>query len=309
MKDSKVDIVVIGNVVKETIFLPEETVGPVLGSPCAYVSLALAKAEKKVGIVTYYGRDIKREMDEEMRLVDKSGCLEYMHTTEDHLIYLEEGKNKAEYFKVAPVINCEAIHEEYLEASTFIICPMDFEVSIEVCEMLHDMEKTVIVDLGGYGGTTSYNHFSIDSNRGHRLINDLCKNSAIIKASRDDLRYIMPNMTVEECTEYLVSRGPQYAVVTMGEDGAVFQEAGKKAKHAASFPLSPEEEREKNVTGAGDVFLSGMIVSLAERPGDMARAVNMGNIAASFALGEKGGCVERRMPTAMMMELRMGGKI
>ena len=60
MKNEKVDIVTIGNIVKETIFLTDKIVGPVLGSPCAYTSLALAKAGKSTGIVTYCGEEMQK---------------------------------------------------------------------------------------------------------------------------------------------------------------------------------------------------------------------------------------------------------
>lgn len=306
MKNTNVEIVSIGNIVKETVIMPEKTIGPVLGSPCAYTSLALAKAGKRVGMVTYCGADFKEEIERELRLVDTTGFIKYMHTTENHLIYQNEDKNRVEYYKAAPVIIFDVIPESYLEASTFFICPMDFEVSVEVCEGLYKRDKNVIVDLGGFGGTTSYNHFDIDSNRGYRLINDLCKYSTIIKASEDDLHYLMPNMKPEECTEYLVSRGPQYAVVTMGAKGAIYQEAGRKVQQAVPPAAAGSG---KNLVGAGDVFVAGLISALHERPADMEYAAAYGNSAASLVLGEKGGCVEDRMPTDRMIRLRMEGKI
>ena len=65
VKNEKVDIVTIGNIVKETIFLTDKIVGPVLGSPCAYTSLALAKAGKSTGIVTYCGEEMQKIIERE----------------------------------------------------------------------------------------------------------------------------------------------------------------------------------------------------------------------------------------------------
>ncbi|MFR8868310.1 MAG: hypothetical protein ACLVG0_10000, partial [Lachnospiraceae bacterium] len=177
MKNEKVDIVTIGNIVKETIFLTDKIVGPVLGSPCAYTSLALAKAGKSTGIVTYCGEEMQKIIERELRMVDTTGCIPYMYTTENHLIYQEDAKNRVEYFKVAPVISYEVIPETYLEASTFFICPMDYEVDIEICQKLNAAGKRIIVDLGGYGGTTSYNHFPVGTYRGRKLVDDLCANA------------------------------------------------------------------------------------------------------------------------------------
>ncbi len=301
----EMEVVVIGNMVKETIFYPDKTVGPVLGSPCAYTSLALARMGKKVGVVTYYGEDFKEEIDRELRLVDTAGCRKYHHTTENHLIYQGEEKNRVEYFKVAPVIDCSLIPEEYLKAPVFFISPMHFEVDPDVCRMLKDRGKTVIVDLGGYGGTTSYNHFSVDTIRGQKLIDALCQCAAIIKASRDDLRYLMPDKSVEACTSYLLARGADCVAVTMGTEGAAYQKRGGDLKR---FPCCrAEREEQKNLTGAGDVFAAGMIAALCDDPSDMDYAVRYGNSAASLVLDVKGGCVEKRMPTDGMIKIRMEG--
>ena len=306
MKTDKLDVVVIGNIVKETIMKPDKVIGPVLGSPCAYTSLALAKLGKNVGLVSYCGDDFWNEIKSELRAVDSRGRISYMHTTENHLIYQKEEKNHVEYFKVAPVINFDVIPKEYLEAEWFFICPMDFEVSVEVCEELQKRDKKVIVDLGGYGGTTSYNHFSIDTNRGHRLVNDLCRYAYMVKASRDDMHYIMPNRKVEDCTEYLVSRGPRYAVITMGSQGAIYQETGKKAGFSNSYL---NNDKDRNVTGAGDVFVAGMLAAIMNPENTIEYVMKYGNSTASLALQERGGCIEKRMPSETMTKLRMEGKL
>ncbi len=299
------EVVVVGNMVKETIFYPDKTVGPVLGSPCAYTSLALARMGKKVGVVTYYGNDFKAEIDKELRLVDRTGCREYLHTTENHLIYQDEEKNRVEYFKVAPVISSDLIPEEYKNAPVFFISPMHFEVDVEVCRMLSGQKKTIIVDLGGYGGTTSYYHFSVATARGSKLIDTLCRYAAIIKASRDDLRYLFPDNDIESCISYLLDKGADCVVVTMGIEGAVYQKQGGPLK---SFPCyRAEREEEKNLTGAGDVFTAGMIAALCEKPSDMDYAVRYGNSAASLILDVRGGCVEKRMPTDGMIKMKMEG--
>lgn len=307
MKNEKVDIVTIGNIVKETIFLADKTVGPVLGSPCAYTSLALAKAGKSTGIVTYCGEEMQNVIERELRMVDTTGCIPYLYTTENHLIYQEEEKNRVEYFKVAPVISYDVIPQTYLEAGTFFICPMDYEVDVEICRKLNEAGKRIIVDLGGYGGTTSYNHFPIGTYRGRKLVDDLCESAFMIKASQDDLHYLMPGQSLEESLEYLTSRGPKYAVVTMGARGAAFQTAGAKVQFSDSYATM--EGKEKNLTGAGDAFSAGLMAALDEKPDDIVYAVEYANSMASLILEENGGCVESRMPVDRMVKLRMEGKL
>lgn len=306
MSIRKVDVVVIGNIVKETIIRPDEIIGPVLGSPCAYTSLALAKLGKKVGIVSYCGNDFWNEIKNELSGVDDSGKINYLYTTENHLIYKTEDQNHVEYFKVAPVINFDVIPEEYLNADIFFLCPMDYEVNVEICEKLWNLNKKIIVDLGGYGGTTSYNHFPVGSNRGNKLIDDLCKYAYMIKASQNDMSYIMPDKSVEECTEYLISKGPKYVVITMGDKGAVCQEAGKAPEFSSSYF---NDDKNRNTTGSGDVFTAGVIAAMMEQGHSIQYILAYGNSAASLVLEEKGGCLEKRMPSDIMVKLRMERKI
>lgn len=293
MNTEKLNVVVIGNIVKETIMTPDKVIGPVLGSPCAYTSLALAKLEKKVGLVSYCGDDFWEEIQKEFLSVDSTGKITYKYTTENHLIYQEKERNHVEYFKVAPVINFDVIPEEYLDADIFFICPMDFEVSVDVCQELKRRNKKIVVDLGGYGGTTSYHHFSIRTNRGRKLIDELCHYAYMIKASKDDMEYIMPDMRIEECVEYLSSRGPRYVAITMGSQGAIYQEAGDKIRFSNSYL---NKQRDRNLTGAGDVFTAGVIAALLDAENSVEYVMQFGNSAASLVLEEKGGCLEKECP-------------
>lgn len=306
MNNKNIDIVVIGNIVKETIFYNDKTEGPVLGSPCAYTSLALAKAGMRVGIVTHCGEDMKDLLEKELRLVDKEGCISYLYTTENHLICNEHGENQVEYFKAAPMINFEKIPETYMDAKIYFICPMDFDVNVDICEKLKKRGKKIIVDLGGYGGTTSYNHFSIATKRGKKLIEDLCKNAFIVKASQDDLKYIMPELSVEECLKYIVQRGPEFAVATMGDSGAAY--CNREGIFEVCQAVEIGDKVKKNLVGAGDVFSAGLIIAIQE--GEKIRdSVIHANSMASLVLEEKGGCIESRMPFYQMVKLRMEGKV
>ncbi|MDD3260356.1 MAG: carbohydrate kinase family protein [Oscillospiraceae bacterium] len=306
MRDTKVDIAVIGNIVKETILYPDGIVGPGLGSPCAYTSLALARLGERVGMVTYCGEEWAKQIEGELRRVDTTGFTGYMRTTENHLIYAQDGSNRVEYFKKAPVIYPDILPQGYREASFFFICPMDYEVSLHICEQLYAAGKQVMVDLGGFGGTTSYNHFSVRTRRGARLMDALCACATIIKASKDDLKYIMPGMSMEECTEYFVSRGPRFAVVTMGPAGAIYREAGGAMRVSPRYEI--DNAVKMNSTGAGDAFAAGVITALRAHPEDIANAAFCGNCLASLIMEKEGGCAEQRMPTGGMLRQRMEGE-
>ena len=61
MKD--IDLVVIGHLLKEKIvFSDGRETGSVLGSPCAYTSVAAARLGIKTGIVTKVGEDMPKDL-------------------------------------------------------------------------------------------------------------------------------------------------------------------------------------------------------------------------------------------------------
>ena len=221
MKNEKVDIVTIGNIVKETIFLTDKIVGPVLGSPCAYTSLALAKAGKSTGIVTYCGEEMQKIIERELRMVDTTGCIPYMYTTENHLIYQEDAKNRVEYFKVAPVISYEVIPETYLEASTFFICPMDYEVDIEICQKLNAAGKAHYRGSGRIRRNHLLQSFSgRQTYRGRKLVDDLCAECIRSwRPARMTCVYLMPDQSVEDCLEYSDCKRPQICRCYHGRSG------------------------------------------------------------------------------------------
>ncbi len=299
----KVSIVVIGNVVREMIIFPNKIIGPVLGSPCAYSSITMAKLGRSVGVVSYLGNDLEKDMMEQFRTINTTGFIKYKHTMENNLIYHKDGRKSIEYARVTPVIEFEDIPEEYLEAEIFFICPMDYEVSVEVCQILHEMGKMVIVDLGGFGGTTSYNHFTIDTRRGQSLINNICKFSSIVKASEEDMKYIIPNRKPDEVSQYFIEKGAKATLITLGEKGALYQVAGQPVKYIDIF--QPEcEESELNLVGAGDVLVAGMIACL-DGLENLEEAAVYGSAVASFVIEKTGGCQEDRMPNSFAVAHRL----
>lgn len=302
--DNKLDIVVIGTIIKETIQFPTRKIGPVLGSPAAYSSLVMAAQGKKVGLVTYYGNDMD-DVYAEAKVLDRRGVLKYDYSTTNTLVYRDDGTKYVEYQKAAPNIKFENINKEYLDTQFFKICPMNYEVELDVVEGLNKMGKTVFVDLGGYGGATSDVRHSINEEYGKKVINTLCKNATIIKASEEDLASIIPSRTVEEAIDYLVSCGAKHVVVTLGSKGVVFKEHLKENVYITPFnAVSEIEDGSLDFTGAGDSFGAGFMASYISDQ-DIRKAAINGNATASLVIQQTGGCVFKRMPTRERVENRI----
>ena len=309
MKHDNLQVVVIGNIINETIQFPDRTLGPVLGSPAAYSSLVIARTGRKVGLVTYYGDDLNGGLIQQLDLVDNDGFIKYDYSTQNYLVYRPDGSKYVKYVRRAPNITFKDIPEKYLKANTFYICPMDYEVEIELIKKLFRLGKTVIVDLGGYGGATSHAAYPVDTEKGKKLISDLCKYSSIIKASEEDMTHITPGMDVHQIADYFLSEGAKIAVLTLGKKGAMFKTAGGKECLISPCPSIYDNDRSKlDFTGAGDSFGAGLVSAYSETK-NINQSVIYGNGVASLVIEKSGGCTAERMPTNEMVINRINGKI
>lgn len=305
--EKELDIVVIGTIIKETIRFPNRTIGPVIGSPAAYASLVLAAQGKRVGLVTYYGKDME-DIISELDVLDHRGILPGERTTTNLLVYRENGSKYVEYQYANPDIRFEDICEDYLKTQNFKICPMNYEVEVELVRRLYRMGKTVFVDLGGYGGATSDIHYTIDEDKGKEIIGELCRNTTIIKASEEDLRLIMPGKTPEQAVEYMVAEGARNVVVTLGANGVLCREEGKKNRYEKPFKAVSEiEDGSLDFTGAGDSFGAGFMASYITFR-DIPEAALNGNATASLVIQKTGGCTLNRMPVSEMVQKRRASR-
>ena len=302
--ETKLDIFVIGTIIKETIQFPNKTLGPVLGSPAAYSSLVMAAQGKKVGLVTYYGKDMENVISE-LDVLNRDGVMPYDFTTTNLLVYREDGTKYVEYQKASPNITFADIRPEYLGVDYFKICPMNYEVELDVVERLHQMGKTVFVDLGGYGGATSDIRYSVIEPYGKMVIDTLCANSTIIKASAEDMFSIMDGGTPEDAADYLVRAGAKNLVITLGERGVLYKEGDSEIQYISPFTARSEiEDGSLDFTGAGDSFGAGFMSSYIVHQ-NMRKAVINGNATASLVIQKSGGCTLKRMPSSERVRRRI----
>lgn len=302
------DIVVIGTIIKESIIFPDHTIGPVIGSPVAYSSLVMAAQGCHVGVVCYYGHDME-DIISELDVLDRRNVMDYEYTTTNNLNYREDGTKFVEYSKVAPNIKFEDIIPEFLESKFFKICPMNYEVELDLVEKLYAMGKNVFVDLGGYGGATSDLRHSINEEYGREVISRLCKATTIIKASAEDLESIIPGRTPQEAVDYLVEMGAKRVVVTLGSKGALFKDIDAEPVIIEPFhAVSEIPDGSLDFTGAGDSFGAGFMASYVKEQ-DMLKAAINGNATASLVIQRTGGCVYDRMPKPEKVQARIDGVI
>lgn len=298
----KLDVVMIGNILNEIVKFPARTIGPVLGSPAAYGSVASAVLGMKTGIVTNIGADMPSELLKPFNEagVDTRGLHIGEATTTNYLVYDEKGNKTLQYVKKAPPLVVSDIPDDYMSARLIHICPIDYEVPLETVKSLRDNEIKLSVDLGGYGGATSVEH-PADSEEKKQLVLELMKNFEIIRASAEDCRHIFgarENLAEFAIEEFLRS-GANVAIVTLGEKGVL---ARSKEDGAHRIPAYPTHAIDP--TGAGDVFSAGFLAEFV-RTGDLRRAVLFGSVTSSIVIEKTGGVLPSRMPTSVQVHDRM----
>lgn len=99
------------------------------------------------------------------------------------------------------------------------------------------------------------------------------KNLTVIKPNHKEVA--LTNMDAETISEYI---GQTYLINTRGKDGYVIYRDGIKIDGAPS--LRPEEDIKDSI-GAGDSYMSGLIVGLANNL-DIQTSAKLANMAASF---------------------------
>ena len=296
MKSVVPDVVVIGTILKETIYFSDgRIVGPVLGSPAAYSGIVMAAQGVSVGILSYYGNDFPEAIND-LSALNLDNMISHTQTTTNDLLYLEDGSKRIRYISRSPMLEYELLNDHYLKSSYFYICPMDYEVDLDLIERLYHEQKTVFVDMGGFGGATSDVRYSIETDYGKRVVQTIAKNCTILKASNEDLASIAPNHTTEEAAQLMTDFGARKIVVTCGKEGAFYKQGENDPVYFPPFlAVSEEDHGQLDFTGAGDSFGAGFMVSYT-RFGDIGRAITHGNATASLVKQQSGGSTLARLP-------------
>lgn len=284
-----VSLVVIGHLIKETIKFPEKTMGPVLGGPAAYSSVAAGRLGVGTGIVTRIGTDMPESLLEPLLEVNvnRKGIKVGIETTTNLLIYDEKGDKRIGYLKQASHILFEDIPKDYLQAKMIFVCPINYEVPMKTVRLIRKNSKTTLaVDLGGYGGAASDER---PVNAG--FLRELVGYFDIVKASSEDCRRILrTGKKEEEIASLFCEWGADVGIVTLGENGAIVISKNRKYVIPA-FPTDVVD-----CTGAGDAFCAGFFTEYL-RTKDAKRSALFGNATASLVIEGTGGVLAKRMPT------------
>ncbi len=297
---SKIDIVVLGHILKEKIIFPDKEIYPVLGSPVAYSSVCMASLNASVGLVTKIGKDFPQKL---LSVFDKigvnrEGIIIGKNSTSNELIYNKDGDKKLKFLTRASEILFKDIPSSYIDADIFYICPMNYEISIETIKNINNLGKIMAVDLGGYGGGTSEIYPEIKD--GHE-VEELCLYFDIVKASIEDCYHIFGTLDGDErkISEKIIDWGAKVCVITLGEKGSFVKTANKES-YIPAFQVG----KSVDPTGAGDCYFAGFLVKFLASNDPYISAI-YGTATTSYIIEQSGGVVASRMPNMKEVKRRV----
>lgn len=286
-------MVAIGHLIKETIKFPHKTIGPVLGSPAAYSSVAATRLGVKAGIITKVGKDISQDLLKPLfeAGVDTTGLkVDGEDTTTNLLLYDASGNKTFRYLKKAPDILFNDIPRGYLTAKIFYVCPINYEVSLETIRDIHSLDKIVAMDLGGWGGAASTTHPK--GEKDYYILRKLMRHLHIVKASTEDCRYLFHSreIPVNEVPHLFVEWGAKIGIVTLGKNGSIV------ANKTTQFRIPAFSGNVVDCTGAGDVYSAGFLAEYS-RTKNVEKSALFASATASLVIEDSGGVSVKRMPT------------
>jgi fructokinase len=91
-------------------------------------------------------------------------------------------------------------------------------------------------------------------------VDDLIAFADVVKASADDLAWLLPGRTAEEVAGEWLAKGPAIVAITLGAGGVV-----AAAARTGIIRRAARQVRVADTVGAGDAFTSGLLAGLLDR--------------------------------------------
>ena len=295
------ELVIVSHILNETIrFADGRTLGPVLGGPGSYASVAAAQLGARVGLVAKIGQDVPRELLQPVLQagVDTAGLIVEPAGHTNLLTYDARGRKTLQFLTKPSPLALQDVPDRYRGAD-FIYCGSGmWEPPLAVVRALSRPGTRLAADIGGYGGA---HHEIRHHSRGYNgFLRELLPSLHIAKASREDCTtlFAQGHLAAEEHARLLVAWGAQVGIVTLGEAGAVVATADEV------FSIPALTRKAIDATGAGDVFSAGFLVHY--RKHQNARDAGLfASAAAALVCERTGGATLERMPTSSVVMKRL----
>ena len=269
------DISVIGHITIDRVYTQGKIGAPRMGGSPIYTGLAAAGLGLKPRLCTKVGSDFP---DEWLNKLSKSGLdpnqidRHSRRTTSYELQYLD-GRRRLKLISRAGVIEINDLTTECLDAKATVVSPIAGEVSCHLLSLISERARILFIDLQGF--IREFDEEGIVSFKRRLEFGRLRSPLTIIKASTVEANAVAGSMDPPSMLKTISMLGCHIAIVTAGASGCYV--LYKNIPYSVSaYPGT----QVKDLTGAGDVFISGFLSSYL-RDHDPLTACKYGNAASS----------------------------
>jgi len=293
---AKLDLVILGHILNETIKFPDRTLGPLLGGPVSYFSVAASRLGARVGIVAKIGKDMPKELLQPIyqAKVDTRGLIRESVGTKNILSYDTNGRKTIQLITNSSPISLQDVPKKYRQAGIIYAGEALWDLSPKIMKALRHPRTKLAADLQPL--------FQSYREEYESLLQELVPCLDIVKASWEDCPILFRKRTLapEEYACLLVQQGAKIGIITLAEKGSVV------ATIDNVFHIPTFTRRAIDVTGAGDVYSAGFLVHY-HRYGDAKDAGFFASATASLVCERTGGVALGRMPTESEVMKRIRG--
>ncbi len=275
-------ILVVGTVAFDEIITPFGETGKILGGSASYISMAAAKINPDVGIVSVIGNDFPDAYLQ--KFLDRNINIDGIEKMSDEKTFYWKGRYHNDLNKrdtLATEVNCLAhfnpvVPENYKDVDFLMLGNLHPSIQQSVIDQMEERPKLIALDTMNFWMDTAWDD----------LIKVL-KNIDILIINDEEARQLSKEYSLVRAAKIIQAMGPKYLIIKKGEHGALLFH-GRNIFFAPALPL----EDVYDPTGAGDTFAGGFIGRLA-KIGDisfdaMKNAVICGSNLASFTVEQFG---------------------
>lgn len=273
------DLVTVGHFAIDHIYSPEITSPkPTLGGPPTYVSMAAAKLNARVSVISKVGEDFSKDHAEWLKSnnVDLSGLkqVEGALTTRFVLEYGGCGERKLWLKALAPPILTSDVPKS-IQARAIHVAPIANELSVEVVKKLR--KSTNILSLDPQGFVRSFNK------QGKMRLRDwreafVLEHVDVYKSSQEEIKKVAKTTNLKRAMQTIRHYGANIVIVTRGTRGALL------LFDSDFYEIPPSKPRViLDPTGAGDAFIGAFLAEYI-RGQDPLWCACVGSASASFVV-------------------------
>jgi len=273
------DLVTVGHFAIDYIHSPRIVSSkPTLGGPPTYVSVAAAKLDARVSVISKVGEDFSNDYIKWLKnnKIDLSGLKQVKETSTTQFVlkYRKDWKRKLQMKARAPPISANDLPDS-LQARAVQVAPIANELSEELVTKLRKTTSILSFDPQGFvRGFDKKGNVSLKRWRGQSMLDQV----DVYKSSLNEIEAVTRTINLRLAMKKIADYGVQIVIVTRGMHGStmLFDNTFYNIPACASkIVLDP--------TGAGDAF-SGAFLAEYVREKDPLWCAGVGSASASFVV-------------------------